>query len=120
LVDPSGRLSQQSNYRKSNIETRKGSHYDTRFGHSLVYDLKEFDEFKAQRLNNYFKERDDKQHHNHTIQNYPKYPNKVTADSIKNFLLNNSVNSYIRNDLINRDEFESQKEIKLVYNIRFY
>jgi hypothetical protein len=112
LFDP-----KKTNNRMSNIQTRKGSYYEAKFNHSLVHDLKEFDEFKAQKLTNYFKDRDEKQSEGHKIQ---KYPTKATADSIKNFLFNNSINPYVKNNLNKSTEIEYHKGARPKYGIVFY
>lgn len=91
------------------METRKTSYYDNRFNQSLVHDLRELEEFKAKKLDEHFKDRDLRGSHTLALK-HSKFPRRITTDTLKNILLNNSVNSYYKSDLFKESESEFDNE----------
>ena len=96
MVDPSGRRSQKSNIQHSNIDARKDSAIHSRFNFSLIHDLKEFEDFKYKSINNYFNESDIRRSGGY-VPKGGNMPQRLTKETIKNILLNNSVNSWYNN-----------------------
>lgn len=92
MIDPSGRRSQKSNIIHSNLEARKDSSIHNRFNFSLIQDLKEFEELKYKSINNYYIENDLRKSSGYDSKGR-KIPQRLTTETIKNILLNNSVNS---------------------------